>query len=118
MPTVPRGLQQIIDRASKHVDGKYCWGLPHYSSDTKLRFHFVELGDMDLFDENEVDVEELPEWMPLAMLGEEAQFLAVSAAPPYPVGMWEHEDGKIQPRGSPASRASSCRRRSARNPRR
>jgi len=50
MAKLPRGLVEAVARAAKHIDGKYCWGLPHYSLDTKLRFHLVELGDMELFD--------------------------------------------------------------------
>ena len=97
MPKLPRGLVQAVARASKHIDGKYCWGLPHYALDSKLRFHLVELGDMELFEDNDVDVE-LPEnagFIPFAVLRNESQFLAISTRPPYAVGMWEHEDGTV-----------------------
>jgi tetratricopeptide (TPR) repeat protein len=97
MPKLPRGLVQAVARASKHIDGKYCWGLPHYSLDSKLRFQLVELGDMELFEDNDVDVE-LPAnagFIPFAVLRNESQFLAISTRPPYAVGMWEHEDGTV-----------------------
>jgi len=97
MAKLPRGLVEAVARAAKHIDGKYCWGLPHYSLDTKLRFHLVELGDMELFDDNDVDTEldENRAFIPFAVLRRESQFLAISTRPPYAVGMWEHEDGKI-----------------------
>jgi len=92
---IPRGLAQLVETSAKHIDGRYCYGLPHYSPASKLAFHLVELGDLDLFDEHEVDVEENPAWVPFAHLDDEAQFLCVSTTAPYPVGMWEHENGKI-----------------------
>lgn len=26
---IPRGLEQAVGKAAKHVDGRYCYGLPH-----------------------------------------------------------------------------------------
>jgi hypothetical protein len=92
---VPRGLEQAVGKAAKHVDGRYCYGLPNYGLSVKIRLKLVALGDLELFEENEVDVDEWPDWIPFAQLREEPQFLAIRTTPPYPVGMWEHEDGTI-----------------------
>jgi tetratricopeptide (TPR) repeat protein len=94
---VPRGLAQLVEKSAKHIDGKYCYGMPHYSPANKLEFKLVELGDMELFEENDIDVEENPDWIPFAYLTDESQFLCVSTVAPYGVGMWEHEDGTIYP---------------------
>ena len=82
-------------KSAKHVDGQYCYGLPHYGMSSKLKFKLVDLGDMDLFEENDVDIAENPDWMPFAILKDESQFLTVSTVAPHAVGMWEHENGKI-----------------------
>lgn len=92
---VPKSLVQVVAKAAKHVDGKYCYGLPHYGMSSKLKLSLVDLGDMDLFEENDVDVTENPDWIPFAILKDESQFLAVSTVAPHAVGMWEHENGKI-----------------------
>lgn len=93
--TVPSGLAQLVEKSANRIDGKYCYGMPHYSPANKLQFNLVELGDLDLFEENDVDVEENRDWIPFAHLKDEPQFLCVSTAAPHPVGMWEHENGKI-----------------------
>jgi uncharacterized protein DUF1629 len=92
---VPPGLAKAVAKVAKKIDGRYCYALPHYSLDTKLRVDLVELGDLSLFEENEVDRDEIGAWVPFAALKSEPQFLAISTQAPYAVGMWEHEDGKI-----------------------
>ena len=92
---VPRGLAQLVEKSANSIDGRFCYGLPHYSPASKLKFDLVEIGDMGLFEEHDVDVDENPDWLPFAHLEEEAQFLCVSTVAPHPVGMWEHENGKI-----------------------
>ncbi len=82
-------------KSAKHVDGMYCYGLPHYGMSSKLKLKLVDLGDMDLFEENDVDIAENPDWLPFAILKDESQFLTVSTVAPHAVGMWEHENGKI-----------------------
>ena len=94
---VPRGLQQAVDKAKKHIDGRYVYGLPHYGLSNKMKIKLVELGDMEIFDENDIDVDENPTWLPFAMFKDEPQFLAIGTQAPYPVSMWEHEDGKFYP---------------------
>lgn len=92
---VPDALTELVAKSARQIDGKYCYGLPHYSPANKLQLTLVKLGAMELFEENDVDVEENPDWIPFAHLKDEPQFLCVSTAAPYPVGMWEHENGKI-----------------------
>jgi len=92
---VPKALAAKVEKAAKHIDGKFCYGLPHYGLSVKLKFDLVELGDRDLFEENEVDADEWTGWIPFAHLAKEPQFLAIHTEAPYRVGMWEHEDGKI-----------------------
>jgi tetratricopeptide (TPR) repeat protein len=92
---VPSGLQKAVQKASKHIDGRYVYGLPHYGLNNKMKFHLLELGDMGLFEENEIDVDEHPHWIPFAMFKDEPQFLAIGTQAPYPVSMWEHEDGNF-----------------------
>lgn len=92
---VPKALAAKVEKAAKHIDGKFCYGLPHYDVSSKMKFDLVELGDMELFEENEVDADEWTGWIPFATLGSEAQFLAIHTEAPYRVGMWEHENGKI-----------------------
>ena len=92
---VPKALADKVAKVARHVDGKYCYGLPHYEVSVKLKFDLVELGDMELFEDNEVDTDEWTGWLPFAHLGEESQFLAIHSEAPYRVGMWEHENGKI-----------------------
>ena len=92
---VPSGLQKAVQKARKHIDGRYVYGLPHYGLNTKMKFKLVELGDLDLFEENDIDLEENPNWLPFAVFKDEPQFLAISTQAPHPVSMWEHEDGKF-----------------------
>jgi tetratricopeptide (TPR) repeat protein len=92
---VPKALAEKVAKAAKHIDGKFCYGLPHYELSAKMKFSLVELGDMELFEENEVDTDELTGWIPFAHLGSEPQFLAIHTEAPYRVGMWEHENGEI-----------------------
>lgn len=92
---VPRGLEQAVKKASKHIDGRYVYGLPHYGLNVKMKIHLVELGDMDHFEENDIDVDENPTWLPFALFKDESQFLAISTQAPYAVAMWEHEDGNF-----------------------
>lgn len=92
---VPSGLAKAVAKAAKHVDKRYVWGLPHYGLNVKMQIRLVELGDMDLFDENDIDVEENPTWLPFATFKDEPQFLVVGVQAPYPVAMWEHENGKF-----------------------
>lgn len=92
---VPKALAAKVEKAAKHIDGKFCYGLPHYGVSVKLKFDLVELGDMELFEENEVDADEWTGWIPFAYLAKEPQFLAIHTEAPYRVGMWEHEDGNI-----------------------
>ncbi|HEX7703835.1 MAG TPA: hypothetical protein VF403_24005, partial [Kofleriaceae bacterium] len=94
---VPPALKKAYAKVEAKISGKYVWGLPHYSLDSKLKLELVELGDLDLFEENEVDTDEVGPWLPLGLFKDEPQFLAVSTQPPFAVGMWEHEDGKIYP---------------------
>jgi tetratricopeptide (TPR) repeat protein len=92
---VPKALAEKVAKAAKHIDGKFCYGLPHYELSAKMKFSLVELGDMELFEENEVDTDENTGWIPFAHLGSEPQFLAIHTEAPYRVGMWEHENGEI-----------------------
>jgi hypothetical protein len=92
---VPAGLSKAVAKSQKHVDGRYVYGLPHYEINAKLKVNLVELGDMELFEENDIDVDENPTWVPFATFKDESQFLAIGTAAPYPVAMWEHEDGKF-----------------------
>ncbi|MFN0248221.1 MAG: hypothetical protein ACKV2T_15120 [Kofleriaceae bacterium] len=92
---VPKALAEKVAKAAKHIDGKFCYGLPHYELSAKMKFSLVELGDMELFEENEVDTDEHTGWIPFAHLGSESQFLAIHTEAPYRVGMWEHENGEI-----------------------
>ncbi len=92
---VPRGLEQAVKKAHKHVDGRYVYGLPHYGLNVKMKIALVELGDMELFEENDIDVDENPTWLPFAVFKNEPQFLAISTQAPYAVAMWEHEDGNF-----------------------
>lgn len=69
--------------------------MPHYGLSVKLKFDLVELGDMDLFEENEVDADKWTGWIPFAYVAKEPLFLAIHTETPYRVGMWEHENGKI-----------------------
>ena len=92
---VPAALEQAVARAAKKIEGQYCFGLPNYDLDAKLKISLVELGDLTLFEKNEI---ENPEgWLPFAKLKGEMQFLAVSTHVPWGVGGWEHEDGQIHP---------------------
>ncbi|MBL0217504.1 MAG: hypothetical protein IPQ07_26975 [Myxococcales bacterium] len=93
--TVPTALAQVVANAAARIDGKYCYGLPHYGLSNKLELQLVKLGDIGLFEDNEIEPGDHPDWLPFATLGEEPQFLTVSTQPPYAVGMWEHENGKI-----------------------
>ena len=73
--------------------GLYVSDLPHYSSDTRFKVKFM-LPDFDLFTWHGISREDHPEWIPLSLLGEEPQFLAVDITKnECPVAMWEHEDG-------------------------
>ena len=92
---VPKGLASAMAKAEKHVDKRYVYGLPHYGLNVKMKINLVDLGDTEVFEENDIDVDENPHWLPLAMFKDEPQFLAVSTQVPYPVAMWEHEDGKF-----------------------
>lgn len=92
--SLPKAFVQALAKAAK-VDGRFCYGLPHYEVSAKLKFSLVEPGDMELFEENDVDTDETPGWIPFASLGEESQFLAIHTDAPYRVGMWEHETGQI-----------------------
>ena len=66
-------------------------GLPHYGSDAAVPVQFVE-PDFELFDD--LSREDHPDWLPLAALGDEPQFLAVNFQDPAgAVAMWQHEDG-------------------------
>ena len=94
---VPRELEQAVKKASKHVDGRYVYGLPQYGLNVKMKIKLVALGDMKLFEENDIDVDENPHWLPFAMFKGESQFLAIGTEAPYPVAMWEHEDGNFYP---------------------
>ena len=94
---LPAALAQALAKLSKQLDGKYCYALPHYSLDSKLKLALVEPGSMELFEDNEVEVDEHPNWFPLARLADEPQFLAVSGAAPHAVAMWEHETGELMP---------------------
>lgn len=94
---VPKGLAAAVAKARKHVDKRYVYGLPHYGLNVKLKIQLVELGDMELFDDNDIDVDEHPTWLPFAVIKDESQFLAISTEAPYPVAMWEHEDGNFYP---------------------
>jgi tetratricopeptide (TPR) repeat protein len=97
MRPVPKGLAAAVAKAKKHIDKRYVYGLPHYGLSTKMKLELVELGDDDLLEEHEIDVDENPNWLPFAMFKDEPQFLAISTQSPYPVAMWEHEDGKFYP---------------------
>ncbi len=90
-----RDVESAVAKIAKRVDGRYCYGLPHYTLDTKLRFQLIRIGDLELFEENEVDRDELPDWIPFASLKDEPQFLAIKTVAPFAVGMWEHENGEI-----------------------
>ena len=120
---VPKGLASAMAKASKHIDKRYVYGLPHYGLNVKMRINLVELGDTGQFEDSDIDVEENPHWLPLATFKDEPQFLAVSTQVPYPVAMWEHEDGKfytvwetfddfvskvIVPAAAPSSANSTC----------
>jgi hypothetical protein len=89
---MPSALDKAIAKLAKTIDGRYCYGLPHYQISVKLK---VKLAKTDLFEENEVSREDNEGWQPFAELVGEPQFLAIQTAAPYGVGMWEHEDGKI-----------------------
>lgn len=91
----PKALVAKVQKAARQIDGKFCYGLPHYGNSVKLKFKLVSLGDMDLFEDNEVDPDEWTGWIPFAYLDDEPQFLAIHTEAPYRVGMWEHEDGNI-----------------------
>lgn len=94
---VPKGLAAAVTKAKKHIDKRYVYGLPHYGLNAKMKIQLVELGDMELFEENDIDLDENPTWLPFAIFKGEAQFLAIGTAAPYPVSMWEHEDGRFHP---------------------
>ena len=59
-------------------------GLPHYGLNVKMRIDLVDLGDMDLFDENEIDVEENPTWLPFAPFKNEPLRRGPTARPTIP----------------------------------
>jgi hypothetical protein len=92
---VPKGLAAAVAKASKHVDKRYVYGLPHYGLNEKMKITLVKLGDTDVFDENDIDVDENPTWLPFATFKDEPQFLAIGTQAPYPVSMWEHENGQF-----------------------
>jgi hypothetical protein len=81
--TVPKALEKAYAKVEAKISGKYVWGLPHYSLDSKLKLELVELGDLDLFEENDVDTDEVGPWLPLGIFKDEPQFLAVSTKPPF-----------------------------------
>jgi hypothetical protein len=91
----PAALAKAVAKLANRIDGRFCYGLPGYTLDTKLKVVLVELGNMDLFEDNEVDRDELGDWLPFAELKGEPQFLAINKNAPYAVGMWEHETGEI-----------------------
>src|SRR5689334_22410157 len=97
MRPVPKGLAAAVAKAKKHIDKRYVYGLPHYGLNVKMKVVLVELGDMELFEDNEIDLDENPTWLPFAIFKDEPQFLAIGTQAPYPVAMWEHEDGKFYP---------------------
>jgi hypothetical protein len=95
---IPAPLAKAFKKVEAKLEGKYVWGLPHYTLDSKFKLNLVELGDLDLFEENEVDTDEIGPWLPLAVFDkDEPQFLCVSTKAPFAVGMWEHETGKVHP---------------------
>jgi hypothetical protein len=85
MRPVPKGLAAAVAKAKKHIDKRYVYGLPHYGLNAKMKINLVELGDTDLLEENDIDVDEHPQWLPFAVFKDEPQFLAVSTQAPYPV---------------------------------
>jgi hypothetical protein len=90
-------VERAVAKVAETVNRRYVYGLPHYGLNTKIKLTLVDPGDMSLFEDNDVDTEEHPGWVPLAYLKDEIQFLAVGQAAPHPVAMWEHEDGNFYP---------------------
>ncbi len=97
---VPKRLAAFFqNREAEKYKGFHISGLPLHTRDTRLKVTFV--GEkFDLFDENGINRETHPQWMPLCRLGggEDPEFLAVKLTnPKCPVAMWLHEDGKFYP---------------------
>ena len=88
-------LAKTVAKAAKKIDGRFCYGLPHYTLDTKLKLGLVDHGDVGLFDKHEVPPEVRANWLPLATLHGEQQFLVISQQPPHAIGMWEEESNTI-----------------------
>jgi tetratricopeptide (TPR) repeat protein len=87
-------LAALATRAAA-IEGRFCYGLPLYERNAKLEFRLVTLGDLQLFEDNEVDRDQWAGWIPFATLGTEPQFLCIQTAAPHAVGVWEHEDGEV-----------------------
>ncbi len=95
MRPVPPELVAVIEQAVKTLEGKSCYGLPHHDLGDRLAFTLVVPGDCTLFRASKIASGDHPDWVPFATLGDDPAFLAISTVSPYPVGMWEPENGMI-----------------------
>lgn len=81
--------------------GKFLTGLPGYTSDSAFELRFDDARLLDraaLFDGSAMEGSALEHFIPLARLGDEAQFLVVDVRhEACPVFMWEHETDALEP---------------------
>jgi hypothetical protein len=97
-PTLPKRLERFYKTSeAARYKGFVAKGLPYYTRDSKVKITFVKPGPA-LLEENDVDSDIHFQWMPLARLRDEAEFLAVKlTSPNCPVYLWWHEDQKFYP---------------------
>lgn len=95
---MPKRYLEFIE-SDEYLDyqGKFAVDLPGYGDEVKLKVRFAHKSLATKIEDNDIDADEYPEFMPLAELTGEPQFLAIDRSKRQcPVFMWEHETGDFE----------------------